>query len=72
VLLVCTVCIVLYSETALSGKPFGIGHMYVYTFLRRMTNTITSHNIDISSWDTLYNVYIRFHLLFVFCGHSVL
>jgi hypothetical protein len=23
---------VLYSEIALSGKPFGIGHMYMYTF----------------------------------------
>jgi hypothetical protein len=31
VLLVCTVYSVLYSEIALSRKPFGIGHMYIYT-----------------------------------------
>jgi hypothetical protein len=44
----------LYSETALSRKPFGIGHMYIYTLLLRMTDTMTSQNIDLSSWDTLY------------------
>jgi hypothetical protein len=61
VLLVCTVCSVLYSEIALSRKPFGIGHMYIYTFLLRMTDTVTSQNVDISSWDILY---IRvFHLV---------
>jgi hypothetical protein len=27
----------LYSEIVLSRKPFGIGHMYLYTFLLRMT-----------------------------------
>jgi hypothetical protein len=32
VLLVCTVYSELYSEIALSRKPFGIGHMYIYTF----------------------------------------
>jgi hypothetical protein len=32
----------LYNETALSRKPFGIGHMYIYTFLLRMTDTETS------------------------------
>jgi hypothetical protein len=42
----------LYSEIALSRKPFGIGHMYIYTFLLRMTYTMTSQNIDPSSWDT--------------------
>jgi hypothetical protein len=52
VLLVCTVYSVLYSEIALSRKPFGIGHMYIYTFLL----TMTSQNIDLSSWDTLYSV----------------
>jgi hypothetical protein len=26
--------------------------MYIYTFLLRMTDTMTSLNIDISSWDT--------------------
>jgi hypothetical protein len=32
VLLVCTVYSVLYSEIAVSRKPFGIGHTYIYTF----------------------------------------
>jgi hypothetical protein len=53
-LLVCTVYSVLYSEIALSRKPFGIGHMYIYSFLLRMTDTMTSQNIGLSSWDTLY------------------
>ena len=43
----------LYSAIALSQKPFGIGHMYLYTFLLRMADTMDSQNIDISSWDTL-------------------
>jgi hypothetical protein len=54
VLLVCTVHSVVCSEIALSRKPFGVGHMYIYTFLLRMTDTVTSQNIDLSSWDTLY------------------
>jgi hypothetical protein len=45
VLLVCTV----YSEIALSRKQFGIGHIYIYTFLLIITD-----NIDLSSWDILY------------------
>jgi hypothetical protein len=44
----------LYSEIALSRKPFEIGHMYTYTFLLRMTDTVTSQNTVRSSWDTLY------------------
>jgi len=44
----------LYSATTLSPKPFGIGHVYIYTFLLRMTETITSQNIGLSSWDTRY------------------
>jgi hypothetical protein len=44
----------LYSQMTLSRKPFGIGHMFIYTFLLRMTDTMTSHNIDPSSWDILY------------------
>jgi hypothetical protein len=28
--------------------------MYIYTFLLRMTDTVTSQNTDLSSWDTLY------------------
>jgi hypothetical protein len=43
-----------YSEIALSRKPSGIGHTYVYNFLLRMTDTMTSQNIDLSSCDTLY------------------
>lgn len=43
-----------YSETALSSKPSGIGNMYTYTFLLRMTNTTTSQNTDLSSWVILY------------------
>jgi hypothetical protein len=41
----------LYSEIALPRKPFGIGHMYIYTVLLRMTGTMTSQNTDLSSWD---------------------
>ena len=44
----------LYSETALSRKPFGIGNMYLQSFSLRMANTMISQNIDLSSWDTLY------------------
>jgi hypothetical protein len=40
----------LYSETALSRKSFGIGHMYKNTFLLRMTDTMTYQNIDLYSW----------------------
>jgi hypothetical protein len=45
----------MYSEIALFRKPFGIGYKYIYTFLLRITDTMTSQNIDLSSWDTLYN-----------------
>jgi hypothetical protein len=53
---VARLCSVLYSVIALSRNPFGIGHMYIYIFffLLRMTDTMTSQNIDISSWDILY------------------
>jgi hypothetical protein len=44
----------LYSEIALPRKPFGIGHMYMYTFLLRMTDIMTSQNIDLFSWHILY------------------
>jgi hypothetical protein len=48
----------LYSEIALSRKPFGIGHMYIYTFffLLRVTYTMTSQNIDLPYCDTLYSI----------------
>jgi hypothetical protein len=45
----------LSCETALSWKPFRMGHMYIYTFLLRITETMSSKNIDLSSWDTLYS-----------------
>jgi hypothetical protein len=49
VLLVSTVYSVLYSGIALSRKPLGIGHMYIYTFfLLRMTETMNSQNINLS------------------------
>jgi hypothetical protein len=44
----------LYSEIALSRKPFGIGHTYIYTFLLRMTDTVASQNVDLSSWGNVY------------------
>jgi hypothetical protein len=44
----------LYSEIALSRKPFGIEHMYLYTFLLKMAGPVTSQNTDLSSWDILY------------------
>jgi hypothetical protein len=33
---------------------FGIEHMYIYTLLLRIIDTVTSQNIDLSSWDILY------------------
>jgi hypothetical protein len=30
--------------------------MYIYNILLTMTNTMTSQNIDLSSWDTLYSL----------------
>jgi hypothetical protein len=42
----------LYSVIALSRKPLGIGHMYIYNFFAK--NYGFSHNIDLSSWDILY------------------
>jgi hypothetical protein len=44
----------MYIEKALTKKLFGIGHMYTYNFLLRMTDIMTSQNIDLSSWDTPY------------------
>jgi hypothetical protein len=43
----------LYGEIALSRKPFGIEHMCI-KILFTLTDTMTSQNIEISSWDTLY------------------
>jgi hypothetical protein len=44
------------GEIVISRKPFRIGHMYIYIILLRMTDTVTSQNIELSSWDTLYSV----------------
>ena len=44
----------LYIQTALSRKPFAIGHMFIWSFVLRMTDTMTSQNMDLTSWDTLY------------------
>jgi hypothetical protein len=39
--------------------------MYIYTFLLRMTDTMTSQNIDLSSRDTLYtfNIFLQLYKL---------
>jgi hypothetical protein len=47
---------------ALSQKPFGVGHMCIYTFLLRMTDTVTTQNIDLLSWDILYMQLIILHV----------
>jgi hypothetical protein len=44
----------LYSEIALCRKPFGIGQMYIYSFLLRMTDIKASEKNDSSSWNILY------------------
>jgi hypothetical protein len=36
------------------GKPFGIGHMFIQTFLLRTADTISTQIIDLTSWDTRY------------------
>jgi hypothetical protein len=42
----------LHSEIALSRKPFGTGHTYIYTLLLRMTDTMTFQDTDLSARDT--------------------
>jgi hypothetical protein len=42
------------STVAASRKPFGIGYIYIYISLIRMTDTMTSQNTDLCSRDTLY------------------
>lgn len=44
----------LVSEISLFRQPFAVGHVYMYSALLRMSNTMTSQNSDISSCDTLY------------------
>jgi hypothetical protein len=53
-------CKLLYSEIAVSQKRFVIGHMYVYIFLLRMTDTMTYQNTDLSSLDILYTANVYF------------
>jgi hypothetical protein len=48
-----TVQCTVYNEIAAFRKPFGKGHVYIFNLLLRMTDTMTSQNIDLSSWDTL-------------------
>jgi hypothetical protein len=46
-----------YQQTwnrTVSRKLFGIGHMYIYSFVLRMTDTVAYQNIDLSFWDILY------------------
>jgi hypothetical protein len=31
-------------------------HVHIHFFVLRMADTVTSHNIDLSSWDTLYSL----------------
>jgi hypothetical protein len=59
----------LYVEISLSQNPFGIGHMYIYTFLLRMADIVSSQNIDLSSWDTLY-ITVRNKSAFLNAGHN--
>jgi hypothetical protein len=47
----------LYSQMAVPGKQFGIGHMFISTFLLRMIDSVISQNIYLSSWDILYVLY---------------
>jgi hypothetical protein len=52
-----TAILKLYSEIAVSRQPFGIKLVYIYLFffLLRMADTMTSQNTDLSSWNILYN-----------------
>jgi len=41
-------------QTAVSPHPLKIGHMFIWTYLRRIVHTTNSKNIYYSSWNTLY------------------
>jgi hypothetical protein len=63
------------TKMALSRKPFGIGHMFIYSFLLRMTDTLTSQNIVLSSWDTLcvcmyVYIYIYIYIYIILFYHG--
>jgi hypothetical protein len=47
-------CIVQWNR--LSRKRLGRGHMYVYSFLLRMTDTVICPSTDLYSCDTLYSL----------------
>jgi hypothetical protein len=40
--------------------------MYIYTFVLRVTDTMISQNIDLSSWDTLYRTLQKFSVNVMF------
>jgi hypothetical protein len=44
--------------------------MYIYIFLLRMTDTVTSQNVDLSSWDTLYSV-VNGYVIITTLTHSM-
>jgi hypothetical protein len=45
----------MYSEISSISETFrNKTHVYIHTFLLRMTDTVTYQNIDLSSWDMLY------------------
>jgi hypothetical protein len=54
VLLVCIVYSDLYSEIVLTRKPFEIGHMYIYSFLLRMTDTMTARISLYNEWRIIW------------------
>jgi hypothetical protein len=49
-----------------------MGHMYIYNLLLRMADTVTSQNIDLSSWDTqfIYEIRTYIHALGGFLTHD--
>jgi hypothetical protein len=62
----------LYSKTAPYRKPFGIGRMYIYTFLLRMTDNMTFHIIDLFSWDILFmSACVRVYVCVRVCGIEI-
>jgi hypothetical protein len=62
----CVLTFFMRSDTFIASarNPFGIGHMYIYNVLPRMTDKIISQNICLSSWDILHacmHTYIHNH-----------
>jgi hypothetical protein len=46
-------------------EPFGIGHMYIHTFLLIMTDIMTSQNSDLSSVTIVY-IHEDFHKIYIY------